>query len=210
MASKVARRTKNLIKRTRGMINRAPRCVNLSRTPNVDIIGYVEVNANATTPFSRSKVHKGIFCCLRTEIDTGELILDRGDNDYYFVMDQKVEIFNGEDVYVDATLYRCDRVIEVQRFGAGARDTFGRPVQDAPTVVASDIRAMFNPLNFDSKVQEDRQVTSNKIKMCVQSSVGIQPADRIVTNAGETFLVTSIDTTSLTNLVLCTVDSDVR
>lgn len=208
--AKIARRTKNLIRRTRGMVGRTPRCVNMDRTPNLPIIGYAEVNKNATTPFSRSKVHKGIFACKRDEVSKGDLILDRGDNEYYFVMDSKMEMFNGEDVFVDATLYRCDSVVEVQRFDAGARDSFGRPIVATPTTIATGIRAMFNPMNYDVKEQQDRLIADNKIKICLQSKNDVKVADRLVTADGSKYHVISIDKVSLTGLVLCVIDTDVR
>ena len=207
--SKMARRTKNLIRRTRGMIGRTPRCTNLDRTPALPIIGYVEVNKNATTPFSRGKVHKGTFACPKVDVTNGDLILDRADSDYYFVMDSKTEVFNGEEVYVDATMYRCDALVEIQRFGEGARDTFGRPLVDTPTVIASGVRAMFNPMNFDVKEQQDRLIADNKIKLCVQSKNDVRVADRLVT-ATDVYRVISLDNISLENLTLCVVDADVR
>jgi hypothetical protein len=210
MSGKMARRTKNLIRRTRGMLGNKPRCVNMDRVPELGIIGYVEVNKNATTPFSRGKVHKGIFACPKEHVDNGDIILDRGEADYYFVMDKKTEIFNGEEVYIDATMYRCDEVIDIYRFGEGIRDTFGRVVDTSAVLVAEKVRGMFNPLNFDIKEQQDRVLPDNKIKLCIQEKVGIKVADRIVTSKGTKYQVLSIDNISLQNLVFCVVDSDVR
>lgn len=218
MPGKLARRTKNLIRKTSGMIGRIPRILNMDRGPldmngtpaGLDIIGYITVNANATTPFSRGKVHKGFFCCqITTDIDDGDLIYDRGDKRYYFMMDGKTQIFNGEEVYVDATMYRCDGQVEIQRFSEDIRDTFGRAVKNTPDIIASNVWAMFNPMNYDIKEQQDRLIADNKIKLCLQSKTGVQVADRIVSE-GKMYHITSIDTMSLRNLVLCTVDTDVR
>lgn len=207
----MAARTKNLVRRTRGTVGRLPRIVNKDRSPEAGIIGYVEVNKNATTPFSRGKVHRGFFCCDRSEISNGNLILDRGDDSYYFVMDSKVEIFKGEDVYIDATMYRCDSTVTIQRFGEGAtRDTFGRLVTDTPVDVYTGVRSMFNPMNFDTKEQQDRLIADNKIKLCLQSTYDVRAADRIVTDGGSMYRVISVDVESLDGLVLYTVDTDVR
>lgn len=207
----IAARTKNLVRRTRGMIGRLPRIVNMDKTPALEIIGYVEVNKNATTPFSRGKVHKGFFCCGKAGMNNGDLILDRGDDSYYFVMDKKVEIYRGEEVYVDATMYRCDSVVSVQRFGVDtAKDSFGRAMQSTPSVVHTGAYAMFNPMNFDIKEQQDRVITDNKIKLCLQSKFDVRVADRIITEAGNKYHVTSVDNESLQGLVLYTVDTDVR
>lgn len=217
MSGKLARRTRNLIRKTSGMIGRLPRIQNLNKGPldvdgnhtGLDIIGYVTVNANATTPFSRGKVHKGFFCCSIVDMEDGDLIYDRGDQRYYFVMDSKTQISNGEELYVDGTMYRCDKQVEIQRFSDGVRDTFGRVITDTPVTVATNVYAMFNPLNFDVMEQQDRVIAHDKIKVCVQSSVGVQPADRIIAD-GMKYQVISVDAVSLSKLVLCTVDTDVR
>jgi len=208
MPGKLARRTKNLIRKTSGMVGRSPRILNVDT--GEEIIGYIQANANATTPFSRGKVHKGYFCTDISGLENGHLIYDRGDRRYYFVMDGKTEIYNGEEVYVDGTMYRCDAIIEIQRFGDGVRDMFGRVAKDTPDVIASNVYAMFNPLNFDVKEQQDRLVAENKIKVCMQSKVGVQVADRIIDADGKKYQVTSVDSVSLSGLVLCTVDTDVR
>lgn len=223
MPGKIARRTQNLIRKTVGTINRKPRivCVTglLARPANstpsalygdLEFYGYIDVNKNATTPFSRGKVHKGFFCCQTADIANGDLVYDRADQRYYFVMDRKMEVYNGEEVYVNATMYRCDSKIEIQRFSTGPRDTFGRTVQDTANSIATDVFAMFNPQNFDIKEQQDRLIADNKIKLCIQSKYDIQVADRVITDKGKKYHVTLIDDVSLENLVLCTVDTDVR
>lgn len=208
MAGKLARRTQNLIRKTVGTIGKLPR-LHIVDT-DTDVYGYIDVNANATTPFSRGKVHKGIFCCSLEDIGDGALVYDRADAKYYFLMDGKTKVYNGEAVYVDGTMYRCDSIIDVQRFVGGLRDGFGRSMDVAPITFVTGVYAMFNPLNFDIKEQQDRLVAENKIKVCVQSSVGIQVADRIITQDGSKYNVTSVDSVSLSKLVLCTVDTDVR
>lgn len=217
MPGKLARRTLNLVRKTRGMFGRVPRVLNRDKGTldgngvplGVEIIGFTEVNKNATTPFSRGKVHKGFLCCDRANISNGDLLYDRAEDAHFFVMDSKVEVYNGEDVYIDATLYRCDALVDVVRFSDGVRDTFGRIVQDAPQVVATQVNAMFNPKNYDSISQEDRQIAHNKIQVCVQDSVGVAVSDRII-SGDKKYVVQAIDDVSLTGLVLCNVDTDVR
>lgn len=208
MPGKLARRTKNLIRKTVGMVNRSPRILNVESS--LEIIGYIDVNDNATTPFSRGKVHKGFFCCERDGVQNGDLLLDRADGYHYFAMDSKAKISNGEVVFVDATMYRCDKTITIQRFSTGERDTFGRPKDAAPTTVATDVFAMFNPKNYDVSQQKDRVVAQDKITMCVQRKVGVAVSDRIVTSDGNTYVIYSIDRESLIGLDLCTVDADER
>ena len=217
MAGKLARRTKNLIRKTSGMYGRLPRIVNKDKGLQdangnylgKDIIGYITVNANATTPFSRSKVHKGFFCCDAIDIEDGDLIFDRGDSRYYFVMDSKSQIYNGETVYIDGTMYRCDSIVEIQRFTEGVRDTFGRSISVAPETVATNVYAMFNPQNFDVVEQQDRVIAQDKIKVCLQNTVDVKVADRIVVGAHK-YHVISIDNVSLSKLIMCNVDTDVR
>lgn len=212
----IKRRLTNFIKRTSGRVKsgnrKIPRCVNKSKAPELEIIGYIDVNKNATTPFSRSKVHKGIFCASEADVDNGDLIFDRADQDYYFVMDKKMRMYNTEEVYIDATMYRCDVVLDIYRFEQGVRDTFGRVVQDAPMLVEgkAGLRAMFNPQNYDVKEQQDRVIPENKIKICLHADSEVKVADRLVTDKGKKYQVISIDEESLNNLVLCIVDVDVR
>lgn len=245
MASRLARKTMMYLKNTMGTVSYQPRLVNYSKITPQFVYGYVDVNTNATTPFSRGKVHKGFIAGLLDDnsvvtVDDGDLFLDRYDGYYYFVMSRKGKFHNNQTVYYDATMYRCDITVEIYRFGMGARDTFGRPLQNTPTKLNTGgyslpvewvdqngtvwvdatnatwtlpigtVLAMSNPLNYDIIQQKDRLVAQNKIEICLQQSVGVQIGDRIVTNKGDQFIVQTIDNTSLTNLVLCGVDTDVR
>jgi hypothetical protein len=218
MSGKLARRTHNFIKRTVGTVGTLPRIINLDKGPldvlgnptGLSMYGYIDVNEQATTPFSRGKVHKGWFCCQSSEMSHGDLVLDRADNNYYFVMSMKDKRYNDETVYIDGTMYFCDRQVTVSRFSDGVRDTFGRVVSSAPTVVATNINCMFNPMNFDVLQQEDRLIAQDKIKVCFQAKVGVKVADRITAPSGKKYIVMSVDDSSLANLVLCAVDEDVR
>lgn len=185
-----------------------PRILNIDK--NVAIVGYAEVNQQATSVMGRVKTHKGFFYCSSTEIEDGDLILDRQDDRYYLVMSAKAETFNYEVIYIDSTLFFCDSVVTVSRFGGGAKDAFGRPLTAAPAVVATDVRCLASVQNYDTLQQEDRLLAHDKLKFYMQAKVGVKVADRLTSASGKHYVVQSVDDLSLTNLVLLSVDTDVR
>lgn len=205
----LARIKKSYVARHRGTIARGvPRIYNVDR--NVEIVGYAEVNQLATSVMGRVKTHRGYFYCDKGDVDDGDLILDREDERYYLVMSAKAEKFNYETVYFDSTLFLCDALVSVFRFGGGARDGFGRPVSSAPTEIASEVRCMASALNFDVMQQEDRLIAKDKLKFYLQKKVGVCVADRLVSSTGRKYVVESVDDISLTNLSLLSCDTDVR
>ena len=222
MSSKMARRTLKFFMATTGMYKREPRLIHYGAgfLEGRFIVGSVDVNTNATTPFSRGKVHKGTLCCTNESVADGDMILDRYDNKRYFIMSKKGKLYNEETAWIDATLYMCDTQVLVERFEQGVRDTFGRPTVAAPVLVTpTPVWIMTNPKNYDILQQKDRLVAQNKIELCLQSSVEIKESDRIVKIVygpnneivrKNMYVVQTVDDTSLINLVLCGVDTDVR
>lgn len=225
MYGKLSNYARNMCKNSNGSVQGSPRITNKSKA-NRAIVGYAEVNTMATTAFSRTKVHKGYFYCAKTDVANGDVILDRDDDVYYFIMSVKSERgASDESVYIDGTLYKCDSRIEISRFGVDdTRDTFGRViaagaaavVQDPAKVVCpgnviTSVFAMNIPKNFDVIMQQDREIAQNKISLCMQAGTNVAVADRIVDlDTNQAYRVTNIDYKSLAGLLLVYVDGDER
>lgn len=205
---KLGSTTKSFVKNTIGMYNGQGRMYNMDRVSY--LIGYAEVNQQATTAFSRIRVNKGWFFCDPSQVTEGDLVEDKTDLKKYLVMALKNEVLNGESVYLDATLYLCDTTATVTRWVDGARDVFGQVVDPTPQVVVSDIYIMTNPQNYDVLEQDDRQIAHDKVRIYLQAKHGVKVADRITTANGESYRVLRIDKVSLPNIWTCYVDVDER
>lgn len=205
---KMARMTKSFIKRTMGMVGNKPRIYNIDR--DTYLLGYAQVNQMATTSFSRIKVNKGFLFCEASEVTEGELIQDRADNKKYFLMSAKMEMLNGEAVYIDCALYYCDATATIERWTDGARDTFGTVLDPTPQVIISDIPIVTNPQTYDTLEQQDRVIANDKIRIFVQAKAGVKEFDRVVASSGDTYKITRIDKVSWPGIWTCYVDVDVR
>jgi hypothetical protein len=172
--------------------------------------GYAEVNINASSPFSRTKVHKG-WLEGGSDIVEGSLIQDRLDSNYYMVMSVKKEGWKGEVAYKDVTLYYCNKTCTIQRFSeAKATNAFGRVVDSAPATLHTNVYIMVNPQNYDEQPGKDIILENNKIKLAIQSKYGVQVNDRIVTSEGDTLIVETVDKYSLVGIWILGVDKDSR
>jgi len=171
--------------------------------------GYITVNPLATTPFSRSIVHKGWFSGT-SDISNGDLLQDRGDNLYYLVMSVKQEIDSGASAYIDGTLYLANRVVNIYRFSDTSKNFFGKDVSAGPSVVVENIRAMITPIALDVLEQPDQTLIKAKIKVVVQAKYGVKVQDRITTTSGGNYKVVSVDNESLEGLTVLYVDEDIR
>jgi len=205
---KMARMTQSFMKRTMGVVGGVPRIRNIDR--NTDIVGYAQVNQMATTSFSRIKVNKGFLFCKLDDITEGELLLDRADNKKYFLMSAKMEMLNGEAVYIDCALYYCDATASIERWSDGVRDTFGRVVDPAPEVLFTDVPIVTNPQTYNTLEQQDRTIAQDKVRIFVQAKIGIKESDRITSSNGDTYKVLSIDKVSWPGVWTCYTDVDVR
>lgn len=205
---KLARFTRNFVKRTVGTYGGKGRMHNVDR--DTYLVGYAEVNQQATTAFSRIRVNKGWFFCEPAEVTEGELIQDRVDAKRYLVMSLKTEFMNEETVYLDATLYLCDSTASIYRWVDGVKDLFGQESDPTPQLLVSDVAIMTNPQNYDVLEQKDRQIAHDKIKIYLQAKHNVQEADRITTQNGETYRVLRVDKVSLPNIWICYVDVDER
>jgi len=205
---KMARMTKSFIKRTVGMVGDKPRIYNVDR--GTYLLGYAQVNQMATTSFSRIKVNKGFLFCEASEVTEGELIQDRADNKKYFLMSAKMEMLNGEAVYIDCALYYCDATATIERWTDGARDTFGRVVDPTPQVLFTDVPIVTNPQTYDTLEQQDRTIAHNKVRVFVQAKLGVKESDRITSSNGDTYKILSIDKVSWPGVWTCYVDVDDR
>lgn len=172
-------------------------------------LGYVSVNPLATTPFSRTIVHKAWFEGEST-ISNGDLILDRADNNYYLVMSLKREIVEGVCIFIDGTLYLANKIVSIHRFSDGTKNFFGKDSDPAPTPVYSNVRVMINPNKVDVLEQPDRNISQDKIKIVLPSKFIVKSNDRITTNSGNNYIVITADNESLEGLVILTVDTDTR
>lgn len=205
---KMAAMSKAFIKNTVGTVSGKPRILNVDRGNYV--VGYAEVNDMATTAFSRIRVNKGYFFCEPAEIQEGDLIQDRADTKKYLVMSTKVEMLNGECVYLDSSLYYCDATAEIERWTDGVRDTFGMVTDPAPQVIATEVPIVTNPQTFSQLEQQDRMVAQDKSRIYVQAKFGVKESDRITTSHGDTYKVLRIDKSSWPGTWICYVDVDVR
>lgn len=207
---KLAKFAKNFVKNTVGKVGNLPRIYNVDKDEN--IIGYAEVNQMATTAFSRLRVNKGYFFCDLDPslIAEGDLIQDRVDSKYYMIMSLKSQYLKGETAYLDSTLFYCDSTATIERFQDGVRDKFGRIVNDAPSVIYSNVKLMTSAMNYDVVVQEDRLIAQDKIKLYLQSKFDVKVADRIITDDGNVYKVLSINNSDFNGINLLYVDVDVR
>jgi len=197
------------LKNNNGVVGNLPRIYNVDR--NTYWYGYASVNVAAASPFVRTKVHEGRFEGT-SDITDGDLILDRYDNSNYLVMSTKGIYSGGSDgqtAYFDATLYKANAVATIQRQNLGTTDFFGRELEGFEDV-ATNVKLMTNPQNFSTDDQRDQVLQENKIKVVLQSKVGVKLKDRIVTDLGDTLIIENIDRSSLTNLVICMCNFDVR
>lgn len=200
---------KSFVKATKGTYLGSPRIYNIDQ--DVYINGYAEINDQATSSYSRIKVHKGLFTCTSADVLPGDLIQDRVDSNKYLVMSVKDKFCGGVSVYFDAALYFCNTSVTVSRFSdATVRDKFNRIVESTPEVIFSDIPVMTDSKNFDTTTQPDRFVEDNKINVYIQSKYNVKDSDRFTTPEGEVYVIETIDTSSLTNIWICKVNKDVR
>lgn len=200
---------KNFVAATKGTYNGSPRIYNIDR--NSYITGYAEINDQATSPYSRIKVHKGLFTCNRGDVLPGDLIQDRVDDNKYLVMSIKDKFCGGASAYFDCALYFCNTEITVSRFtGTGTKDSFGRAVANAPEVIFSNVPVMTDPKNFDTIIHPDRPIEDDKINVYIQSKYAVKVSDRITTPDGDVYEIETIDTAALTNIWICKVNKDVR
>jgi len=190
-----------------GVYQRVPRIHNVDLGTHT--LGYTEVNSTAQSPFNRTVVHKGWFAG-DSDITPGTRILDRGDNRRYLVMDAKAEIHRGTRAFYDATLYYAARLLTITRLGAAAVNAFGRPAPAQEQVVADGVWAAVNPQSVDIIEQPDGLHPRDKIELVVQRGIDVRAGDRIRTDDGELFKVTSVHTTKLEALWVLIVERDQR
>ena len=207
MSRMAARVVDRVLKRSNGTIEGMPRIYNVDR--DTYSLGYTEINTQATSSFSRIKTHKAWFSGT-SDVQNGDLILDRADGKYYLVMSVKNEISGGITAYIDGTLYYCDAVCQVQRFEVGTVNAFGRSANPAPSVVASNVYIMSQSMSMDSTDQPDQAIAKEKIKVAVQSKIGVQVNDRLVSSNGNSYRVITVDKNQLEGLDMLYVDKDVR
>ena len=215
--------TKSFVANTVGKKGGKGRMYNLDQ--DTYLVGYAEVNQQAATPFTRTRVHKGFFACDTGQVREGELVEDRVDQKIYLVMSLKNEYLNDETVYLDGTLYYCDVTVTVQRFEGGTKDTFGRSITSAPVTLADGLYAMCAPQNFSTMEQPDRTVAQDKLAVymqqtfrCTQASanhavgdiLSFKENDRLIASNGDTYVINSIDKASLVGIAILKVDTDVR
>lgn len=196
------------LKNSNGVIGSLPRIYNVDR--NTYTYGYASVNVAAASPFVRTKVHEGRFEG-KTDIQDGDLILDRYDNSHYLVMSTKGIYGGGKDgqtAYYDATLYLTNATATVRRLGI-TRDPFYRQIEGFVDV-ATNVKIMTNPQNFSVNEQPGQVLQENKIKVVLQSKVGVQLHDRLVTDLSDTLIIENIDKSSIRNLWICMCNFDVR
>lgn len=196
----------NRMLKRNGIVNRELRIQNIDK--GINLLGYVEVNTQASTPFSRTIVHKGWFSG-NANIQNGDLVLDRADGRHYLVMSVKPEFSGGRNAYIDGTLYLAEVVCTIERFDGTTKNAFGRTTS-APEVIATDVHAMINPLTIDSVEYEEREADKSKVKLVVQAKWGVKQHDRITTSLGKKFVVSTIDDASLAGLLVLKVDLDNR
>lgn len=190
-----------------GAVDGAPRIYNVDK--GTYTLGYTEINTQATTAFARTKVHKAWFSG-STDIENGDLILDRADGAYYLVMSVKQEYASGCAAYIDGTLFYANATCSIERFTDTAKDFFGRDVQATPNAVATGVRIMVNPMSIDVMEQPDQIISQDKIKVAIQRKHNVMEQDRLVTSLGETYKVISVDKASLEGLDILFVDKDIR
>lgn len=207
MSRFAARAVEATLRRNNGSFGDLPRIYNVDRSAYM--LGYTEINTQATSTFSRIKTHKGWFEGT-ANIQDGDLIQDRVDGKHYLVMSLKDEYAGGSIAYKDGTLYYANTTCTVQRCGAGAKDAFGFETTNTFTTVATGVYIMAQSVTLDVVEYKDQDVAKEKIKVAVQAKVGVQENDRLVTALGDTYKVVSVDKTQIDGLWLLFVDKDVR
>lgn len=206
--SRFASRVVNRMLRTRnGTINGVPRILN--RDQGTDILGYVEINTQATSPVARIKTHKAWFAA-DSVVAEGDLIEDRADNKVYLIMSLKNEIMGGETGYIDGTLYYANTTCRIERFTTGARNAFGRSQDPSPLTIADNVYIMTTSMSLNVNEQKDQNLAQEKIKVVIQSKFGVEINDRLVAANGDVYKVNSIDRTQLVGLWDLFVDKDIR
>lgn len=207
MSRFAARAVEAMLRRNNGTVGGLPRIYNVDRAAYM--LGYTEINTQATSTFSRIKTHKGWFEGT-SNIQDGDLIQDRVDGKYYLVMSLKDE-FTGERVaYKDGTLYYANTTCTIQRGGAGTKDAFGFEASNTFSTVATGVYLMAQSVTLDVVEQKDQDLAKEKIKVAVQAKFGVQENDRLVTALGDTYKVVSVDKTQINGLWMLFVDKDVR
>lgn len=200
----------------KGAVNVAKRLVgtyqNLPRILNVDTgtytVGYTEVNTQATTAFSRVKMHKA-WLAGETDIQNGSRIMDRVDGHRYIVMSLKGEYISGSIAFIDGTLMYVNTTCTIERLNSNV-DAFGRASDASFTPVASGVWLMINPMSTVSVEYEEVISTKDKIKVAMQSSVDVKVNDRLATEEGDIYKVDSIIRAEMENVVVLYVSQDSR
>jgi len=206
--SKFAARLSARILRTRtGTIDGEPRIINLDR--NESFYGYVEINTQATSPVARIKTHKAWFMP-DAPVGDGELIQDRADDKKYLVMSLKKEIDGGVCAYIDGTVYFVNVLANIERFSDSSRNSFGRATEAEGSIVAYDVPIMTSSMSMNVNEQKDQNLAAEKIKVVIQSKVGVQINDRLICDSGSVYKVNSINRDDLVGLWVLYVDVDVR
>lgn len=198
--------TKRMLRRV-GVFNGKPRIYN--EDTGTYSVGYAEVNTQATSPIARIKVHKAWFVG-DADVKEGDLILDRADNKRYLIMSLKHEVYGGEAAYIDGTLFWTNARLQILRFSPGNKDHFGREADASPEVIASAVWAMTNSMSINIEEQRDQPIPEEKIKVAIQAKYPVEEGDRLITEAGITYKVMSVDDTQLVGLWLLYVSRDTR
>lgn len=204
----LSRFAKSFVKATKGTYQGSPRILNIDQ--NKYIYGYAEINDQATSSYSRIKVHKGLFTCDKGDVLPGDLIQDRADDNKYMVMSIKDKICGDASVYFDCALYYCNTEATIERYNAGTRDSFGRPIVSSPVTIYSNVPIMTDPKNFTLDNLPDMPVETDKINLYIQAIYAVSEADRITTQTGDVYKIETIDKASLTNIWICKVNKDER
>ena len=204
-ASRIAYR---IMKRDNGSYDGEPRMYNVTR--NTYSYGYVEVNQQASSTFSRIKSHKAWFSG-DADVKDGDLLIDRVSGNHYLAMSIVPEYSGGVNAYLDGTLFYANTTCAVERFDAApAKSAFGKAILATPGIIASYVWIMVQTITLDVVEKPDQTVAKEKIKVAVQNSVGIKVNDRLVTALGDNYKVVSVDRCDIDGLDLLFVDKDIR
>lgn len=190
-----------------GVVDGKPRIYNIDR--DTYTLGYTEINTQATTAFARTKTHKGWFAGA-TDIQNGDLLLDRADGAHYLVMSVKQEFAGGCATYIDGTLFYTNATCSIERFTDSGKDFFGRDIVSAPEQVVAEAWIMVNPMSVSIMEQQDQILADDKIKVAIQRKFNVEEQDRLVTSLGENYKVISVDRASLEGIDILYVDKDIR
>lgn len=196
----------SIMKNTVGYVGGNPRIYNVDKDGYS--IGFTAVSLDATSPFARTKVNK-LWLEGASNCEEGDLIQDKADNKFHLIMALKSEFCGGAQNYWSGTTYLCNATATIQRESATEDNFFGDRVSGFSTV-ATGVQIMVNPQNFSTDDQPDRSWQANKIKVAVQSKVGVKERDRVITSLGDQLVVENIDRSSLKGIWILMCDSDVR